>query len=508
MQLYWYVFYNFQVNSHVKAMYKVSRGLDICWLLLRLLLLWLLVVFGLSLLLFLFFLFLLLLLFLLLFLVLLFLLFFLFLLLFLLLFLHLLLFFLVFLLLWQHHFWSNQLGLRHWRSRLFGVVLVLLLPGLRGVLVGSSESVQLSVSLHLLLLLCHWTQTPSSRVGVSLHDASLDLGNNTVVTRLQVHSGHLSNTNGDSFTLGGDQDNFVVQLNAVLVSQQTRNHQLGTVAHRVDSGILDNNTLVAHKQSFQRSDDFSQVRLVTGVVVDVSGIQDIVQSDHVVVFAHGTGSDTTQLLHVSTNSKQHTQVNTQGSHVCSGFTGGPENTQASLVVELNQVGVVDGSNTQSSLDSRNQRWSSEQSTSQVLQRTAHFLGVFQLLVQTHDTHVLFTGASSRFHQAGSSVHTNNQTSSDLRVQGTRVTGFFNTQDSLDPCNNLVRGWVRRLVQVDDTGRNVRLQVSFQRRGTGGDGRVVAGTNQQFIVVFQQKRPLRCVFGGRHRFWLDHVFRHC
>jgi hypothetical protein len=42
------------------------------------------------------------------------------------------------------------------------------------------------------------------------------------------------------------------------------------------------------------------------------------------------------------------------------------------------------------------------------------------------------------------------------------------ENALDPSDNLVRGRVRRLVEVDDTRADVLLEVALQRRAAIGD----------------------------------------
>lgn len=76
--------------------------------------------------------------------------------------------------------------------------------------------IESSSSLHLLLLKGSRSQAPAAGVEVTLHDATLDLGNNAVVAGGELDSGHLSDTNGDSLTLGGHEDNLLVALNTGL----------------------------------------------------------------------------------------------------------------------------------------------------------------------------------------------------------------------------------------------------------------------------------------------------
>lgn len=51
------------------------------------------------------------------------------------------------------------------------------------------------------------------------------------------------------------------------------------------------------------------------------------------------------------------------------------------------------------------------------------------------------------------------------------------QDALHPRDNLVGGRVGGLVQVDNTGADVGLEITLQRRSTGRDRSEVTGANE-------------------------------
>jgi hypothetical protein len=81
-----------------------------------------------------------------------------------------------------------------------------------------------------------------------------------------------------------------------------------------------------------------------------------------------------------------------------------------------------------------------------------------------------------------------------------VTGLFNTENTLDPSNNFVRGRVSRLktkismdvqgkteyisnlVEINNTIADVFVKRTLQRRTTAGNGSVMASTNIQLIVI--------------------------
>ena len=56
-------------------------------------------------------------------------------------------------------------------------------------------------------------------------------------------SGHLSKRDADGFTLRGDDDDLLIDLDSVFVSEDTGEHDLGTIADSVDRRILKNKLL-------------------------------------------------------------------------------------------------------------------------------------------------------------------------------------------------------------------------------------------------------------------------
>lgn len=59
---------------------------------------------------------------------------------------------------------------------------------------------------------------PSPWVQIALHDDTLDLGNNAMVARRHLNSRHLGVGKSNSLTLGGHQNDLLVNLNALLES--------------------------------------------------------------------------------------------------------------------------------------------------------------------------------------------------------------------------------------------------------------------------------------------------
>jgi hypothetical protein len=209
------------------------------------------------------------------------------------------------------------------------------------------------------------------------------------------------------------------------VAEKTGDHQLGTVADGVDSAVLDDDTLVAGEQGLQGADDLAEVRLVTVVVVDPLGVHNVVKSDHALGLVHGTGADTAKFLHVGADTEEQTQVDTEGTDVGTSLTADPEDTEVALIVELVVLALVDGTDTELTLNSGDQRGTLEESTGEGLKSANELsLAAGNLVVKANDTDVLLTGTLLGLDQTGGTVNADNQTSSDLGIKGTTVTSFL------------------------------------------------------------------------------------
>lgn len=72
------------------------------------------------------------------------------------------------------------------------------------------------------------------------------------------------------------------------------------------------------------------------------------------------------------------------------------------------------------------------------------------IVETENADVLLTGTLLRLDQASGTINADDQASSNLGIESTTVTSLLDTKDATDPGDDLVRGRVGGLVQVDDT----------------------------------------------------------
>lgn len=288
---------------------------------------------------------------------------------------------------------------------------------------------------------------------------------------------------------------------ALTVSEETWKHKLGTIAHSVDSAVLDDQALVSGQESLQRSNDPSEVGLVASVVHRPLCVEHIVQSNEVLVLVHGTRAHTSQLLHVSADTKEETKMHTKGTDVGSGLAADPEDTEVAVIVELNELALVDCSDSKLTLDSGDQGGALEESAGQGLEGLGELrLAAGQLVVQADDAHVLLSGSLLGLDQSSGTVDANNQASGDLGVEGTTVASLLNStepisvrknatrnnenitrwnepKDALNPGHDLVTRRVGRLVEIDNTRADVRLEVALQRRAAIGDWGKVAGSHE-------------------------------
>jgi hypothetical protein len=81
----------------------------------------------------------------------------------------------------------------------------------------------------------------------------------STATRGEVDGRHHGDTNGNGLSLGGHQDDLLVDLDVGFVSQKTGDHELGTVADGVDSGVFDDDSLEGQSPTSDESSDPSSL---------------------------------------------------------------------------------------------------------------------------------------------------------------------------------------------------------------------------------------------------------
>jgi hypothetical protein len=121
-----------------------------------------------------------------------------------------------------------------------------------------------------------------------------------------------------------------------------------------------------------------------------------------------------------------------------------------VVVKLEQLGLMNRTDTELTLNGRDQRGALEESTGQSLEGLGELLLGLDGVVEAEDADVLLTGSLLGLDQTGGTVNADNQASSDLGIKSSTVTSLLDAENAADPGDNLVGRGVGRLVQVDDT----------------------------------------------------------
>ena len=212
-------------------------------------------------------------------------------------------------------------------------------------------------------------------------------------------------------------------------------------------------------------------------------------------------------------------MNTHGSDVSSSFTGNPEDAESLVGVVLEEVGLVDRSNAELTLHSGDQRWSLEHGAGERLDRLVDLLLILQknsmstadqrgltnldILVKLEDANVLFTGTLLRLDKSSGSTDADDKTTSNLGIEGTRVTGLLDLENSLDPSDDLVGGRIRWLVDVQNTRLDVVFDISLrkedemtrnclyylERTASLRIGSEVVGAHVELVPSLKQERPV-------------------
>lgn len=172
------------------------------------------------------------------------------------------------------------------------------------------------------------------------------------------------------------------------------------------------------------------------------------QGNQILGLIHSTRAHPPQFLHVRSHAKQQSHVHAQRTDVCASLAADPEDAEVTVVVELDELGLVDGSDAKLSLDGRNQGRALEQGASEQLEDASELgLAAGDLVVKSHHCHVLLSGTLLRLDESRGPVDTNNQTASDFGIKSAAVAGLFYTKHTLHPGDDFVGGRVRGLVKL-------------------------------------------------------------
>lgn len=254
---------------------------------------------------------------------------------------------------------------------------------------------------------------------VFVHNDSLDLGNEAVVTRFDFLGDHKSNTDSDGFSLGGHEYDFFVSVDIVFISKDTWNHEFSSITDRVDSGVFDDDSLEGDEETFQWEDDSSKIRFVTELFESVLSTLQVVHSDHILVLRHDTRSVSSKFFHMGGNTEFQTDVDTESSDVGTGLALDPKQTESVFFIIFDKSIFIDGSNSEFSLDGSDDGWLLEAWTSKGIKSLddSCFTSL-DLVMESNDTDILFTGLLLSLSQSSSSVNTDDQTARNFRIQST------------------------------------------------------------------------------------------
>ena len=112
---------------------------------------------------------------------------------------------------------------------------------------------------------------------------------------------------------------------------------------------------------------------------------------HGVILLHGTTADTSQFLHVSTAAQQVTDMDAQSTDIGSSFAADPKDPHVTVFIVLNELGLINGSDTELLLDGGDQGWSLEAGALEGVKGLLELLDLIDALMELDDGDVLFTG---------------------------------------------------------------------------------------------------------------------
>jgi len=193
-------------------------------------------------------------------------------------------------------------------------------------------------------------------------------------------------------------------------------------------------------------------------------------------------------------------VNAKGTNVGTSLAADPEDTHIALLIVVEQLALINSPHTEFLLDGGDQRGSLEHGAGQLKECLFNLLHLLDVLMELDDGNVLFTSGLLGLDESGCIVDASNQAAGNLGVEGAGVAGLVNLQDTLDPCNDLVRGRVRWLVEVDHTIALELKEGSSGGRPATGEGSEVVCLDVKLVKVLKKGEGLgyfkmACMEGG-------------
>jgi len=109
-------------------------------------------------------------------------------------------------------------------------------------------------------------------------------------------------------------------------------------------------------------------------------------------------------------------VDTKGTHVSSSFAADPKDAHITVFVILNQLALIDRSDSELFLDGRDKWRALEAGSFQSVDGFLELLDLVKTLMKLNNSDVLLTSRLLSFHESGGVVDANNETSCDLGVK--------------------------------------------------------------------------------------------
>ena len=170
-----------------------------------------------------------------------------------------------------------------------------------------------------------------------------------------------------------------------------------------------------NKEDLKRHNDSAEIRLIVELFIVPLSVLDVVHGDHGLVLLEGARAGTSQLLHVSTAAENISDVDTEGTDVGTSFARNPEDAHVTLLVVVEELGLVDGTDTELLLDGGDQRRSLEYGTSESQESLFDLFDLLNMLMKLDDSNVLFTSRLLSLNESGGIVNTGNEATCDLGI---------------------------------------------------------------------------------------------
>lgn len=127
------------------------------------------------------------------------------------------------------------------------------------------------------------------------------------------------------------------------------------------------------------------------------------------------------------NTEQKTKMYAQSTDVGSSLAADPEHTELPLVIKLVQLALVDGSNTELTLDGGNERGTLEESSGERLKGTRKLgLASGKLVVHANDADILLSGSLLGLDETSGTIDADDKATSDLGVKSSTVTSLLDS----------------------------------------------------------------------------------